>query len=54
MGIEAEEALRKANAKFERRFRQLEAQVAASGRNLADMTLREMDGIWDRIKETET
>jgi tetrapyrrole methylase family protein/MazG family protein len=54
MGIEAEEALRKANAKFERRFRKLEAQVAASGRNLADMTLREMDDIWDRIKEDET
>jgi len=53
MGIEAEEALRKANAKFERRFRELEEQVAASGKELKELTLEEMDEIWDRVKEEE-
>jgi len=53
MGLEAEEALRKANTKFERRFRDLEERVAESGRDLREMTLEEMDEVWDQVKEEE-
>jgi ATP diphosphatase len=46
-------ALRGANAKFERRFRRMEALAAADGRNLDGMTLREQDAYWDRAKAEE-
>ena len=38
LGIDAEAALRDANAKFERRFRQVEAHLAAEGRTPATST----------------
>ena len=46
-------ALRGANAKFERRFRRMEALAAADGRNLDGMTLAEQDAYWDRAKAEE-
>lgn len=53
LGHKAEKALQAANKKFERRFRQVELQAKQSGKQLSDMTLDEMDAIWNRIKQTE-
>jgi XTP/dITP diphosphohydrolase len=48
--IDAENALEKANRKFMGRFTRMEEEATARGRSLADMTLEEMDGLWDAIK----
>ncbi|HID56084.1 TPA: nucleoside triphosphate pyrophosphohydrolase [Candidatus Poribacteria bacterium] len=49
--VEPEEALRKANEKFIRRFKELERRAESSGKDLREMSLEEMDEIWDQIKE---
>jgi ATP diphosphatase len=46
-------ALRGANAKFERRFRRMEALAAADGSKLDGMSLSEQDAYWDRAKAEE-
>lgn len=51
--IVAEEALQFTNNKFARRFRFIEEQAAAQNRSLRDMTLGEMDELWNRAKELE-
>ena len=51
--VDAETALRAANAKFTRRFEAIEAQLAAEGRRPEDATLAEMDAIWDAAKVAE-
>ena len=43
-------ALRRANLKFERRFRAMEALAASEGTSLAQRTLDEQENYWDRIK----
>jgi ATP diphosphatase len=48
-----EQVLRQANAKFERRFRGVEAIIQASGRNLRDVTLDEMEAAWQSVKQSE-
>lgn len=53
LGHKAEKALQVANKKFERRFRQVELQAIQSGKVLNEMTLDEMDAIWDQIKQAE-
>ncbi|MBE3637139.1 nucleoside triphosphate pyrophosphohydrolase [Mangrovicoccus algicola] len=53
LGVEPEEALRAANAKFTRRFRAIEARLAESGRRPAESDLAEMDAIWDSVKHAE-
>ena len=50
LGIDAEGAMRDANAKFERRFRYMEAYAIASGRQLGDMTLDELEDLWQQAK----
>ncbi len=52
-GVDAETALRGANAKFERRFRRIEALLAERGRVPAGSTLDEMDALWERAKGEE-
>ncbi|MDX1252149.1 MAG: nucleoside triphosphate pyrophosphohydrolase [Gammaproteobacteria bacterium] len=52
-GIDAESAVRRANTKFERRFRRIETLLAESGRTPEQATLEEMDALWDRAKEEE-
>ena len=49
-GINPDNALERTNAKFRRRFDYLEAQTIHRGRSLKDMTLAEMDAIWDEAK----
>ena len=49
-GIDAEAALSGSCSKFRRRFTSLEEQTLRKGRSLTDMTLAEMDAIWDEGK----
>ena len=51
--VEPEDALRTANAKFERRFRFIEAVLARDGRLPAQSDLAEMDALWDAAKAAE-
>ena len=53
LGADPEAALRAANAKFERRFRAIEAALAAEGRRAEDATLAEMDALWNAAKHAE-
>ncbi|EBA16223.1 mazG family protein [Roseobacter sp. SK209-2-6] len=53
LGVEPEAALRRANAKFIRRFEGVEARLAALGKRPEDSDLAEMDALWDAVKETE-
>ncbi len=48
--IDPETALEKTNKKFIKRFNYLEKKANASGRKLKDMTLDEMDEIWEEAK----
>ncbi|MEH6386916.1 nucleoside triphosphate pyrophosphohydrolase [Pseudomonas profundi] len=48
--VDAESALRAGNAKFERRFRYIEAQLAATGATVEQATLGQLDGLWDEAK----
>ena len=49
-GVDPSVALDKACEKFRRRFTYLEEQTIAQGRDLKQMTLTEMDEIWDEGK----
>ncbi len=51
--IDPETALRKANSKFEKRFRRLEAHFAAQGKALKNLSLDEMESSWQELKKTE-
>ncbi len=48
--FDPEEALRKANRKFERRFAEVEDAVRRSGHPWADFTAGELDVLWERAK----
>lgn len=48
--LDAEDCLRAGNRKFEQRFRRLEAVASERDKKLEDLTLAEMDSIWDSIK----
>ncbi|MGM0564072.1 MAG: nucleoside triphosphate pyrophosphohydrolase [Pseudomonadota bacterium] len=52
-GFRAEEALRKGNDKFERRFRAVEAELVARGREIASADLTELDAAWEVVKRRE-
>ncbi|HEY4337216.1 MAG TPA: nucleoside triphosphate pyrophosphohydrolase [Puia sp.] len=49
--IDAENALERTNKKFIARFTKMEEEARSRGRSLADMTLAEMDALWDAIKK---
>ncbi|RME17290.1 MAG: nucleoside triphosphate pyrophosphohydrolase [Alphaproteobacteria bacterium] len=53
LGVEPEAALRRANAKFVRRFEAIEAALAAQGKRPEDSTLEEMDALWNAAKAAE-
>jgi MazG family protein len=50
LGVDAEAALRRTNAKFQRRFRHVESRLAESGRGPEDSDLDEMDRLWNEAK----
>jgi len=54
LGIEPEAALRVANDKFQRRFDDVERQVAASGKRFRDLTLDQLEQHWQIAKVQRT
>ena len=53
MGIDAESALRASNAKFRRRFAEVERGARIQGKTVEELTLDEMELLWQRAKEEE-
>jgi ATP diphosphatase len=53
LGIDREAALRRTNAKYERRFATIEDALGARGRRLEDASLDEMEGLWQQAKAAE-
>ncbi len=53
LGIDAEAAMRAANLKFIRRMEAVQAGARAGGRELTELTLDEMNVLWDRAKAAE-
>jgi len=51
--VDPELALERTNRKFIRRFQAIEELAAADGRSLHDMTLAEMDDLWNKVKAME-
>ncbi len=51
IGVNPEEALERTNRKFIHRFTYLENKAKSSGRILTEMTLSEMDQIWEEAKK---
>ena len=52
-GIAPEEALRAANAKFERRYKAMEALAAARGGQFAELSLDQQEDLWQAVKASE-
>ena len=50
IGVNPEDALRKTISKFIHRFCYIEMNAAERGKKLSDMTLNEMDSLWDESK----
>ena len=50
-GVDPEAALNRSAEKFRRRFTYVETKTLESGRRLQDMTLAQMDLLWDQAKE---
>ncbi len=53
LGVDAEAALRAANAKFERRFRAMETLAAQRGEEFAAMNLAAQERLWQEVKRGE-
>ena len=53
MKIDPEEALRDANAKFERRFKGVEKKLEERGKSPKESNLEEMDALWNAVKADE-
>ncbi len=53
LGIDAEQALRRANQKFRRRFGEVERLASERGLDLKDLDLAGLDGLWDEAKAGE-
>ena len=53
LGVDPEGALRRATRRFAERFREVEKAAKEAGRRLEDMTLEEMDELWEAVKGGE-
>jgi MazG family protein len=53
LGVHPELALRKANRKFRRRFRFIEQSVSKTGRTLTEMSIEELEALWNEAKKGE-
>ncbi len=53
LNVDPERALKRANAKFERRFRHIETELRAAGRSAEAATLDEMEALWQSAKTLE-
>jgi uncharacterized protein YabN with tetrapyrrole methylase and pyrophosphatase domain len=52
-GVHASLALDRANAKFARRFQEMESLAAARGLSLGGLDLAALDGLWEEAKAGE-
>ena len=52
-GLSPDNALERTNQKFIHRFNYVEEGAIAQGRNLKEMTLEEMDALWNEAKQKE-
>jgi ATP diphosphatase len=52
--VDADEILRRANTKFEKRFRCMESRVQRQGGSLEDATLAQMDALWESAKRADS
>jgi MazG family protein len=50
--VDPEQALRKTNAKFRKRFGYIESKLAESGKTLADSNIEEMEALWQEAKRS--
>lgn len=50
LNLNPEEALREALEKFEQRFREMERRIKEKGKGLQELSLEEMDALWEEIK----
>ena len=53
IGVDPESALSRTNQKFIRRFQALESLALQRGQRLLEMSLSEMDALWDEVKDSE-
>lgn len=53
LNVDPEQALKAGNAKFQRRFIQMEQCLIQQGLSLEKSTLAEMEACWDTVKHTE-
>ncbi|MDR1785179.1 MAG: nucleoside triphosphate pyrophosphohydrolase [Spirochaetaceae bacterium] len=53
LGVDPEVALSRANAKFSRRFREIEGAAAAEGKPMEALSLEQLDQYWKRVKNNE-
>ncbi len=54
ISVNPEDALRRTISKFIHRFRYIEMNAAEQGKTLSEMTLAEMDKLWDEAKKKES
>ncbi len=52
--IDAETAIERTNRKFISRFTKMEEAVGLSGKQMTDLSLAEMDAIWNSVKKQKT
>ena len=52
--IDAETAIERTNRKFISRFTKMEETVGLSGKQMTDLSLAEMDAIWNSVKKQKT
>lgn len=52
--VDAEGVLEKTNKKFIQRFQKMESIAAGKGLQLQELSLAEMDAIWNEVKKTDT
>ncbi|MCP4996631.1 MAG: nucleoside triphosphate pyrophosphohydrolase [Gammaproteobacteria bacterium] len=53
LGVDAEQALRRANSKFERRFSGMEQLATAQAAHVGELSVEELDILWTKVKEKE-
>jgi MazG family protein len=54
LSVDPEQALRRANAKFERRFRAMEILARSGNRDFAALDINAQEALWQRVKLDET
>ncbi len=53
LGVDPEDALRAGNEKFVRRFQALETRLAEGGDDWSDLTLAQLEALWQHVKHNE-